>query len=413
MLREDRRGSALVLFALGMPIVFGLVGLGTEVGTWYATVRGLQTLSDAAAIGGAYAKSTGAAIAVITETARRDATRNNGFNGATDVVAVNVPPATGPNTGNANAVEAIVSRPLTLLFSRVFLTEGFTVQARSVAVATPPGQACALALAPGSEQGIRLDSNATVDLGGCGMAANSTAADAIRFDSNSSLTAASLNTVGGFQARGNSTQNLGSPAQTGQSPILDPYADLGVPQPLGSCTSNGLRVRNNATLSPGRYCGGLRIDSNSTVNFQPGVYIIDGGVFDINSNVTVNGTGVTFILTGHSGLVRMDSNVTANLTAPTAGGYRGVLFYQDRNVDSSGSANEFKSNVRLNVNGAFYFPSREVRFDSNSNLTVVDGGCSQIIARTIRFDSNATVTTRCPAGSPRDINLPPKIRLIE
>src|SRR5579862_7909621 len=58
-LRRDRSGASAVMIALAMTGLLGVVGLGTEVGMWYAGKRTMQAASDSAAFSAAMAKYNG------------------------------------------------------------------------------------------------------------------------------------------------------------------------------------------------------------------------------------------------------------------------------------------------------------------------------------------------------------------
>ena len=50
-----RRGQAMVLYALLMPLLFLFVGVGLDLGWYYLNVSRLQNAADAAALAGAQA----------------------------------------------------------------------------------------------------------------------------------------------------------------------------------------------------------------------------------------------------------------------------------------------------------------------------------------------------------------------
>jgi Flp pilus assembly protein TadG len=192
-LAASRAGNVAALFALGLPILVGITGLGVEAGLWYASKRQLQTAADAAAVAGALERAAGGGV----EAAALDAAAKNGASatGGT-TVTVNTPPASGPNAGDPTAVEAIVTRHQQALLSGMFLADGLTVSARAVAKVAGKGKACVLALDPTASGAITNLGSATVDLGGCMIAANSIDDTAITFGGNASVTAGSLWTAG-------------------------------------------------------------------------------------------------------------------------------------------------------------------------------------------------------------------------
>jgi len=59
--------------------------------------------------------------------------------------------------------------------------------------------------------------------------------------------------------------------------------------------SNG----GDVTLSPGVYCGGISISGSQKVNFEPGVYIMDGGSFDVSGPTAFIFRIVPFFPFGH------------------------------------------------------------------------------------------------------------------
>ena len=84
-----------------------------------------------------------------------------------------------------------------------------------------------------------------------------------------------------------------STAFLGTPPAPDPFADLDIPD-VGACDSGPPRtvISSNQTISPGVFCGGLRIQ-NAEVIFEPGEYYIDGGDLEFLTNAQVTGDGVT------------------------------------------------------------------------------------------------------------------------
>src|SRR3954462_4950946 len=87
LLWRDRSAVTAIAFGLSLTVVIGMVGLGTEAGTWYLTRRNAQNAADPAAYAGAVrlafaqnglvppvalAAAQTQAIAAATETAQRN-----------------------------------------------------------------------------------------------------------------------------------------------------------------------------------------------------------------------------------------------------------------------------------------------------------------------------------------------------
>ena len=111
------------------------------------------------------------------------------------------------------------------------------------------------------------------------------------------------------------------PAEDNCSPKADPLAGLQAPASAsGPCMPDNEFVDYTSPLDPGVYCGGLKIDGNSDLVLNPGVYTIKNGQLFIGSNSRVTGTGVAFYLTGDSStLIFFDSNAVIDLKAPQRG----------------------------------------------------------------------------------------------
>ena len=143
-----------------------------------------------------------------------------------------------------------------------------------------------------------------------------------------------------------------------------------------------------ATLSPGVYCGKLLVKNNTVVTLMAGMYVICGGPFTTETNAVVNGTGVTFFLTECGGYgfkpLSFQSNSVLNLSAPTAGPYAGILFYQDPNAGDENVNHRWESNSVHTLEGSLYFPTQIVRFESSVQISA---DYTILVARRIIGDS--------------------------
>ena len=145
------------------------------------------------------------------------------------------------------------------------------------------------------------------------------------------------------------------------------------------------------------------MDIKGTVTFDPGVYYIDGGSFNLGSQANVSGSGVTFILTSSNAAtngasvatINMNGGAQVNLTAPSSGTYSGVLFYQDRRA-SAGVTNSVTGNSSSVLQGAIYTASQNMNFTGNTGM---NSNCLQLVARDITFIGNSTISNVCPSNS--------------
>src|SRR5581483_11805869 len=235
--------------------------------------------------------------------------------------------------------------------------------------ATTGANDCVLALNPTTSSAVLLNGTVSINLS-CGLAVNSSSSQALLMNGTNSITATSVDVVGNVLRNPSAGNPITPAATTGAASTPDPYAGLAVPSlPGGGCASptsyNGANQTWN--LSAGvKYCSNLTFNgANDTVNFAPGTYYFDRASLVVNgSGITLNGTGVTFVFTTSTGSgvggLTMNGQVTAHLSAPTAGSGQplpGFVFYQDRRA-SAGGSNTFNGNPSSQVTGALYFPSQ-------------------------------------------------------
>ncbi len=145
-LASDCRGSMLVWSALSAPVIFGMAGLGLDITTWYLERRVMQTAVDSAALSASLARNVGASQTQIEAAVQASFTKSNFTLVASDILQVNAPPLTGPNTASATAVAVIVRRKATLLLASMITSAAVNISTRAVSGAVIVGTHCILAL---------------------------------------------------------------------------------------------------------------------------------------------------------------------------------------------------------------------------------------------------------------------------
>jgi Flp pilus assembly protein TadG len=383
-----------VTWAILLPVLIGMLGLGTETGTWYLTKRKLQSAADAAAIAGAYETTSGART-----TSATSSVYSNGFpSGSGVTITVNNPPLSGTYTANNNAVEVIVSQSQTTLFASVFMTSHPTITARAVALgtSTATGNACILAL---SSTGTGINMNgSTVNQPNCVVASDSTTSTSISMNG-SHLTALSYYSMGTLFANGSTVTTTNSNTPSATTPIPDPYTSVAAPTP-GVCpaANNAAVIMSTTTLNPGTYCNGITLNG-AHVTLNPGIYIMDRGNFNVNGS-TLTGTGVTIALTSSTGSNYANFTLngsTMNISAPTAASgdaTAGIAIYQDRRATVGNS--DVINGSGSSITGALYFPKGALTFNGAGSSGTPS--CMQIIANTMLLNGTGYLTNTC-AGS--------------
>ena len=139
---QGRRGATAALVAVSASVLLGMAALAMEGGDIYLNRLNAQTSADAAAMAAASAyqyRGRSAALAAAVEVAGR-----NGFTAA--MVTVNNPPTSGSATGNTNAFEVLINKPVPVSLSTAFLGAASVMASRrSVAGLQLNSRACILA----------------------------------------------------------------------------------------------------------------------------------------------------------------------------------------------------------------------------------------------------------------------------
>lgn len=400
---RDESGAYALLTALLMPVIIGVVGLGTETGLWYLRHLEMQAAADSAAISAIVAYSTGVTANSNLQTEADAVTATYGFtNGSKGTtVTLNMPPQSGAYSSKSNAVEVIINQPQSRLFSSLWSSSPINILARSVAITTNNGQGCLLALDASASGAISTQGNSAVNLNGCGLYDNSNSGSALSMGGASSLNALGVNVVGGISGTSHMTMSGENEPVTGAAPISDPYANM-TPASFSGCDQNNYSAKTTVTLNPGVYCGGMKLNAGANVTLNPGVYYLDQGSLSVNGGATLQGTGVTIVLTGSGSnyaTASIAGGATINLTAPTSGATAGIAIYGDRNMPV-GTALKFTGGSSQSFGGAVYAPTAAITFTGNSGTTA---SCTQIIADTISFTGNSGFAVNCASYGTKPI----------
>ena len=417
----DRSGGALIWFGLTIPVVLGSAGIGVDLTLWYMDRRIIQTASDTGAIAGAHALNQGYSNTEITQLVKDEIARNDFAADANDDIAVNIPPKFGPNKNVAGFVEVIITKQRTNYLSRILGQDTTNIQARAVGGGGGAGEHCVLALDRNADGAVNFAGTAVTDIN-CGVASNSRSANSIDLNGGSLVDVDYLESHGDIEVNSNSTLNSDVPPKPYSNYVKDPYAYLTIPTEPSACLAEadapaGLTLDaatgvwkvsgGTVTLNPARYCGGLAISGGATVTFNAGLYIFDAGEFRVSGNSTVNGDGVTFVLTATAaadiGVVWFAGGTVANLAAPIdeADPYVGVLIFIDprevtEQVKIKGvwteqpvvQTSKLLGGTTMDLIGAVYTPSQDVQFTGgleNGN------GCTLLVAKTVNFSGNTNI----------------------
>ncbi|ACP21830.1 conserved hypothetical protein (plasmid) [Sinorhizobium fredii NGR234] len=390
-LLKDDAGAVAVVAAIVFPVLVGAMGLGAESGYWYMEQRKLQHAADVSAHAAAIRHRAGDPKPALENTALRIASAS-GYSPGTMTVSTKP----GLSAGSSKiTVELTETHPR--LFSSIFVGEPVTLSARAVAEVKGGSKACVLALSGSASGAVTVTGSTQVQLSGCSVVSNSSAADAFLMRNGSAVMSTDcVYTVGEAVTTTGLTMTGCSEPIERVPPTPDPFASVAEPDRLQvqllPCrtldhVSNSSYVLDHllSGVPAIRFCGGL--DIKGTITLKPGLYIIDGGDFTVTAGAKLSGEGVTFYFT-NSATAKLLGNGDIDLTAPTTGPYAGLLFFGSRR--DAGVVHQVTGNSESTLEGNIYIPTGRIEFTGNST---VSGGCTQIVANEITFTGNSAMET--------------------
>ena len=391
-----RKGSVSTFVGIATPVILGFMGLAIDTTFWETNKVKMQASTDMAAVaaGRAYKASaniTTEAVAVLAA---------NGYtNGVNNVsVTVQQPPTSGTYAGNPQAIKVSVTQPQGNVFSRALGVTAPTLT--TSAVAAPPGisggGACIIALGTTGET-VTINGSNLIDTQFCNFYNNSVASGATRLVGGGTLKVLNAYLTGNWTGSGFFI--AGKSIQTNATPVADPYADRGLPVVPNRCDANNTNHNNSVsyTAKPDGFfvfCKGIKLVANTqTLTLGPGIYVISGDAFTINSGWTIKATNATIYFTRDSNgyaTLKVNGQNTMNLTPPTSGITRGIAVMMDPRAPASNGM-DFGGSTSLNVTGAIYGANAQVTISGNNGSS----GCTQVVARTIVTNGNNPFKHEC------------------
>jgi Flp pilus assembly protein TadG len=382
---RNTEGQVLAISALSFSILLGFAALAVDTGVLYRAKREMQTAADAAAVAGAL-DYLYKADATSAKTVGQTAASADGFTDGASGIKVDVwtPPVDGPNKGNTNFTEAVVSQPVGTFFMGMFGKNTMTVGARSVAGVPTAGQACIWLMA-NSGTALSLQGSYNVSAIGCGIYVNSPDSGALNVTGNGgTLTAKFLDVVG--NKSGNHTTAPTAPTLNA-APRKNPFGNITGPTPSnGQCTT----VDNTTTSLTGNIAGpgfgksicytkavtmsGATLGTGSVTTNASGTQVLStttpAGTFVFENGLTVSGTDTVYggTIDVYSGTFNQNSNSVLSISAPTSGTYNGIALMQP-STNSSTLQVQFGSNNQI-LDGYIYAPGAAVSLhDSGGGVT--------------------------------------------
>jgi len=418
-------GQALIITALCMSGLMGAMALAIDVGNLQYKQRQLQTAADSAAIAaGLELGKCSDTVCATMQTAAAQALIEDGISATTITPTVNqstssctVPTSTvlamtinvgpcvlgtgDPNNGNAHMAEVVLTQPQRTFFGAFVGISTVNLVARAEA-----GQAYINTNGGGSGPCMNTN-NLTINSGAsitqatgstCGI--NDNAGSGLSTNSGVTVNVSYFTYHGATYNDDCGSCSTYAPMPATNSPTVpDPFSSLTAPSAPAISSTNTAVISGNTTLQPGTYTSTINFNSGTyTVNLAPGLYYFNGGL-NIDSNVTIQGTGVTLFFPSGSS-VNINSAATWNLTAPSAA-LSDCASCSGMVVWDTGNSLDLDANSGSSFGGALYVPNGEFTMNSNSGATAF----GMIYANSIMLDSDITLSCssmpggNCPGGS--------------
>jgi hypothetical protein len=233
---------------------------------------------------------------------------------------------------------------------------------------------CVLIADPDSNHTFLVKNQATVNFNNCLVQVNTANWDAVEARDTAYIHSASgVNCFVGDIHYGDVL-----PAKEATCDLLpDPFASYNVP--VNACTHTNLTVNSPTSLSPGTYCGGIKISADTT--FSPGIYYIQDGDLQILGSANVTANGVTFLLSGSTSNLNFTTSGTITMSPDldaSAGQWAGFQFYYDQpsanNNKKAGKAGKSTiSQTTMTMSGIMYLVGQTLNITNNANVTVNAG----------------------------------------
>ncbi len=243
---------------------------------------------------------------------------------------------------------------------------------------------CILALKSDDGTGIEFSGQGEMKAKKCVVWSNATGSQSIAFDGNGKVSASRICAVG----RVSSSSRFGvKPAPEGGCAHVDnPMADWQPPEFSGcDYTYSGWISRTTAQLSPGVYCGGLRVDAKH-IFLKPGIYVVKDGPLVLRGESRITGKGIGIYLAGEDARLDIDGKSKVEIHSDTTGPMAGIV------VASSPDAGREQSSITgrsdLKIGGVIYLPTHELTYWGESD-TYAASPVTTIIGHTIEIGGDA------------------------
>jgi hypothetical protein len=375
------------MLALAALPLFASVGASIDFGRASSARAGMQAALDASAL----MMAKDAKVADVTQLATNarnyfDANFQNTEVGNIETTITTSSTSSGYTVG-MSATGVVATR-----FMGVMGFSSLSLAVHSNAISNMDGLGCVLSLNPHASGAITGQGTTNVVLNGCSLYDNSDSVTALTAGGSAQIAALSVGVVGNLTGSSNITTTQG--IKTGIGAVADPYANASFAAFAG-CTQQNFTAKDTVTISPGVYCGGMKLNAGANVTLSAGIYYLDGGDLTVNGGATLTGSGVTLVFTSQNrngfATASINGNASINLTPPKTGATAGIVIFGDRRMPA-GTLFKFNGGATQYFGGAIYLPKGAVSFSGGASTST---NCTQLIGDTVTFTGNSGFALNC------------------
>lgn len=377
---RDVRGVIAVKFAFLTPVLLLSVGIAIDYSALAGQKSDLQSVADIGAIAGAKelsfsdANRDNVSAVVQTVVERYVGSQKSTFGGATIKTNSVV-------TENPLRVSVTLERTAESFFGDVIGHEINSLSATSVAEVIGKPNVRVLALDSAANGTLSLEHHANVLGRECSVFSNSTHTNAIKAKNSAKLVADFICSRGG---KSGGPGNFGPDPMTDCPGFEDPLASRPAPVVSSVCDYTDLVVDfETRGLSPGTYCGGLKITNQAVVNLDPGTYIIKDGPLVVDGGASFSGKEVGFYFTGDAAGLNFENDSTISLSAQKSGIMAGLLLFSDRDQTETATYSVMSNDARVLL-GTLYLPNGELSVGADGPVAD-QSAYTAIVARKMRL----------------------------
>jgi hypothetical protein len=388
------RGSLTTLFGLALPVVMGAAALAVDSAHFYNVQGKMQSVADATAL--ATAKELHLYLTkldVLKATGKTHGEAMLAMKGLGDkphAFAVTVNPA-------VNLIDVELSVTVDPLLP-VGIWGQNPIRVRSRAEAYGQSKLCVLGLDNTKADTIKGSGGAIVTAPQCAVQSNSSDPGSLNLAADSSMTSTVICSSGGVKGGGTF-----EPSPQTDCPELDDPLSSRTPPSVGGCNYLDTNLpAGTRSISPGVYCGGLKLQAGAVVTAEPGVYIISGGPLEVAATASLSGEYVGFYFQDDPAIFNLKAGSTIDLKAPRDGPMAGLLFFQN---PATGKDKTFTVNSAgaRNLLGTIYLPSGILKIDVKGNVADLSA-YTVIVAERIEIKSANLVVNADYGGT--DVPVP-------